>query len=252
MSEQAAPEGFLSGINIPKVLAGTLAAVSAAVVGSFLGVAGTLVGAAVASIVGSIGTEIYERSLKHGAKKLQTLAPTFITAPAAIGTPEVAAATEQDSPSHTVPEPARKVQIRWGRIAAAAAGVFVLSMGAITVYEWVSGEPIAAAVGASNAKGTTLGGGDSNDKPPAPSPSATPAEQAPQAGSSADPNKNATTTTPAADPATTAPTAAVTPTDAVQQTADPGAGTDAGAGGGSDSGGSGGSDLNNQPEGGAS
>src|SRR3712207_3098225 len=103
MTEHA-PDRLWSGIQLSKVVAGTLAAVSAAVIGSFLGVAGTLAGAAIASIVGSVGTEIYQRSLDRGAKKLQTLAPTFVKAPAAIGTPEVAAATEEDSPSHTVPE----------------------------------------------------------------------------------------------------------------------------------------------------
>jgi hypothetical protein len=124
-----APDSILSGINFPKVIAGTLAAVSAAVVGSFLGVAGTLAGAAVASLIGSVGSEIYERSLHRGAKKLQTLAPTFIKAPAAVGTPQVAAATEDDLPSHTVPEEARKRQIRWGRVAMIAGALFVLAIG---------------------------------------------------------------------------------------------------------------------------
>jgi hypothetical protein len=106
MAEQA-QDRIWSSINLPKTIAAALAAVCAAVVGSFLGVAGTLIGAAVASIIGSVGTEIYERSLKKGGQKLQTLAaPVFIKAPAAVGTPPVAAATEEDSPSHIIaPKP---------------------------------------------------------------------------------------------------------------------------------------------------
>ena len=77
MSEHA-PDRFWSGIEISKVIAGTLAAVTAAVVGSFLGVAGTLAGAAVASVVGSVGTEIYQRSLHRGARRLSAFAPTFV------------------------------------------------------------------------------------------------------------------------------------------------------------------------------
>lgn len=241
MSEQSAPESILSGINIPKVLAGALAAVCAAVVGSFLGVAGTLAGAAVASVVGSIGTEIYERSLQRGAKKLQTLAPTFVKAPAAVGTPEVAAATEEDSPSHTVHAPGHNGHVRWGRILAAAAGVFVLAMGAITAYEWITGEPIASAVGASNDTGTTLTNSVSNnsstDEKPAPTTSTTPTDQ-PTTVETTTPEPTASTGDIAPTPATGAPTTApttVAPSTAPQQT-DPGTGTGSGSGGGLDSG----------------
>src|SRR3954453_5102399 len=146
MTEQA-PDRLWSGIDMTKTIAAALAAVCAAVVGSFLGVAGTLVGAAVASIVGSVGTEIYQRSLNKGAKKLQTLAaPTFVKAPAAVGTPPVAAASEEDSPSHTVPEKPPR-QIRWGRIAMVAGALFVLAMGTITVAEVITGKSVASTLG---------------------------------------------------------------------------------------------------------
>src|SRR5690349_14188319 len=146
MSERT-PDRIWSGIEVTKIIAGTLAAVTAAVIGSFLGVAGTLAGAAVASLVGSVGTEIYERSLHRGAKKLQTLAPTFIKAPAAVGTPAVAAATAEDQPSHLVPDGARGRQIRWGRAAMIAGALFVLAMGSITVAEWITGKPVQSVVG---------------------------------------------------------------------------------------------------------
>src|ERR687884_721912 len=143
MAEHA-PDRIWSGINIPKTIAAALAAVCAAVVGSYLGVAGTLLGAALASMVGTIGTEIYERSIKKGGEKLQTLAPVFIKAPAAVGTPPVAAATEEDSPSHLVP-PRR--QIRWKRVALLAAAVFVVTMGTVTVVELFTGKSLASSVG---------------------------------------------------------------------------------------------------------
>jgi hypothetical protein len=195
MSEHA-PDRIWSGIEITKIIAGTLAAVTAAVIGSFLGVAGTLAGAAVASVVGSVGTEIYQKSLKRGAKSLSTIAPTFIKAPAAVGTPEVAAATEEDLPSHTVPEPARKRDIRWARIAVFAAGVFVLAMGAIWASEKAFGEPLSSVVTGSDSAGTTLGntvGNNSSDDQPAITPSVAPSE-APSTGSDDD-------TTPTTEPA---------------------------------------------------
>ena len=228
MSEHA-PDRIWSGIEITKIIAGTLAAVTAAVIGSFLGVAGTLAGAAVASVVGSVGTEIYQRSLNRGAKRLSTIAPTFVKAPAAVGTPEVAAATEEDLPSHTVPEPARKREVRWGRVAMLAGAVFVLAMGAIWASEKAFGEPLSTKVGVTDTTGTSLGnavGNNSSDDRPAPAPSVAPSGQ-PSTDATGDPEPTSTepttaptdtTTAPATEP-TTEPTdqAPVTPTDPGEQ-----------------------------------
>jgi hypothetical protein len=201
MSEQAS-DRIWSGIDIPKTIAGTLAAVSAAVVGSFLGVAGTLIGAAVAAVIGSVGTEIYDRSLRKGGKKLEELAPAFVKAPAAVGTPAVAAATEEDSPSHTVPEGARR-QIRWGHVAVVAGALFVLAVGSLTAFELATGKSVASTVGHSTGAKTTIGGvlrgGGDPASTPTPAPSATPSDTTP-------------TTTPTTEPTTEAPTNTTAPT----------------------------------------
>jgi hypothetical protein len=164
MSEHA-PDRIWSGIEISKVAAGTLAAVSAAVIGSFLGVAGTLIGAAIASVIGSVGTEIYQRSIHRGAKKLQTLAPTFIKAPAAVGTPGVAAATEEDAPSHTVaPEEVTEKRtqaqsgsgLRWKPILVGSVAVFIIAMGAIFAVEAIAGRSLASISGNDDSGRSTL------------------------------------------------------------------------------------------------
>ena len=169
MSEHA-PDRIWSGIEISKVIAGTLAAITAAVIGSFLGVAGTLAGAAVASLVGSVGTEIYQRSLNKGAKRLSAIAPTFVKVPAAVGTPEVAAAVEEESPSHTV---APRRNIRWGHVALAATALFVLAIGSLSVFELVAGKSVASTVGTSSPGKSTIGSvfGDDSAKRPAVTPS---------------------------------------------------------------------------------
>lgn len=214
------PDRIWSGIEISKVLAGTLAAISAAVVGSFLGVAGTLAGAAIASIVGSIGTEIYAKSINRGARKLQHLTPAFIKAPAAVGTPEVAAATGRESPSHTVPVPARRTP-RWGRIALATALLFVLAMGSLTVVELLAGRSVASLLGHGSAGTTTLSSvteeGKKRDHPaPATSvePSTGDSSGQPSDNPSAEPTPTGSTpaptdTTPGTQP-TTAPTTGAT------------------------------------------
>lgn len=227
MSEQA-PDRLWSGIQISKVIAGTLAAVAAAVLGSFLGVAGTLAGAALASVVGSVGTEIFNNSLKRGTKTLQTVAPTFIKAPAAVGTPPVAAAAEEEKPSHLVPEQPRR-QLRWAHIGLATLTLFVLSMGAISVFEAFTDKPLSATLKNTSATGSTVFGSsktssDDEDKP------ATPASESPSPDESNDPQTTespepdaSSTGTPEPTVTTTAPAEPTTgpATDAPQQETDP-------------------------------
>jgi hypothetical protein len=148
MTEQAQPR-ILSSINIPKTIAGTLAAVSAAVVGSYLGVAGTIIGAAVASLISSVGTEIYHRWVDHGTKKLQS---AFVTAPAAVGTPEVAAAPEPPSQEVT---PVR-TRIRWQRVGVVASALFVLGLGTLTAVELLTGTSAGQATGGSGGSNPTV------------------------------------------------------------------------------------------------
>jgi cytoskeletal protein RodZ len=221
MSEQAAPDRLWSGIEVSKIIAGTLAAVTAAVVGSFLGVAGTLVGAAVASVVGSVGTEIYQKSLHRGTKRLAAIAPTFVKVPAAAGTPPVAAATEEESPSHTV---APRKQIRWGHAAAIAGVLFVLAIGTLTAFELITGKSMASTVGNSSSSGTSVGSvlkGNSTDTP-AQVPSAPPASDGPTADPTDRPNTEPSTE-PTTEPTTTAPTTepATQSTEAPQQDTPP-------------------------------
>lgn len=215
MSAQAS-EKIWSGIEISKVIAGTLAAVTAAVVGSFLGVAGTLAGAAVASVVGSVGTEIYQRSLHRGAKRLGEFAPSFVKAPAAVGTPPVAAATEEDSPSHTV---APRRNIRWGHVAMAAAALFVLAMGSLTVFELATGKSMASTVGVKSSSETSVGslfddGAKQRQAPERPAPSQTPTDQ------DTSPTPSGETSTAPAPDATTSPAPEATTEPTTDPTAD--------------------------------
>jgi hypothetical protein len=214
MTEHA-PDRIWTGIDIPKTIAGVLAAISAAVIGSFLGVAGTLAGAAVASVIGSVGTEIYHRSIDKGRRKLQG---TFTTAPAAVGTPPVAAssATTMTMPAPT-PSPRN---VRWGRVALVAGALFVLAMGTLTVVELISGRSIADATRGGNGDRSTVSSLFSDrsgaDKPtPAPSsstapdetPTDQPTQQATTEAPTQEPNPGTTTEAPATDaPTTDAPT----------------------------------------------
>jgi hypothetical protein len=212
MSEQP-PDRIWSGIDIFKLVAGTLAAVSAAIVGSFLGVAGTLVGAAVASLIGTVGTEVYARSLNRGYSRLRH---TYAGGPVARDpAPDTAPATTTGALY-----PGRGP--RWKRIALATAAVFVLAMSAVSAVELLAGRSFSSLFGNDSGGGTTISSVGRKAAPepkpartPAPtvttpsaSPSATTA--APTTGPSA--QQPAPTTSPTAQPTTGAPAPAPTPT----------------------------------------
>src|SRR6266508_617822 len=97
-------------LHVPKLLAGALAAVSGAVVASFFGIEGTLIGAALAS--GWMAT-----------------ASTPVIAPPA--------------PPAVPQPPARPTGARGGDVEAAVVGAFGIALGAITGVEAVANQPLA-------------------------------------------------------------------------------------------------------------
>ena len=54
-----------SGLSLPQIMAGALAAATAAILGSFLGVIGTIGGAAAASVISTVGAALYQRQLER-------------------------------------------------------------------------------------------------------------------------------------------------------------------------------------------
>ncbi|MBW6436000.1 hypothetical protein KZ829_19850 [Actinoplanes hulinensis] len=194
MSEQAQGR-FWSGIDIPKTVAGTLAAVSAAVAGSFLGVAGTLIGAAVAALISSIGTEVYHRFIDRGTRRLQT---AFTVAPAAVGTPDVPATDE-------APSGENDRRVHWKRVGLAAAAFFALGMGTLTTAELFAGRSAADVTNGRDTGTPTIlfqsVSEDSEEEPSGVTPSADPTT----------PATEETAPAPSAPPETAEPTATTPP-----------------------------------------
>src|SRR3979411_864198 len=91
-ASNAAPKFELSAVQL---IAGCLAAITAAVLASFFGVAGTIIGTALGSIVGTGGTAIYTPSIRTPRARLHAIraheqaggAPAAGDAPAASGLP---------------------------------------------------------------------------------------------------------------------------------------------------------------------
>jgi hypothetical protein len=217
------------GITPTQVLASALAAVTAAFLGSTLGVAGTVIGAGVASLVSTIGSAVYQRSLdrtgttlrskvvevrRHGRSPdaAASAAPNTAAKPAvaarAEGEPEGASAGEpQTRQTELTAAPHRQPWWRRGRaLVLLTASAFVLGMGVVTAVEMVQGGPISG-----GDAGTTVGHlfGQPTRQSVIPPPSAPTGSTGPETGTAT--TSDAPTSTSGATPTTATPSGTTTP-----------------------------------------
>jgi hypothetical protein len=121
------------GVTGPQIFSGAMASVTAAVVASYFGIAGTLVGAAITSVVATIGGALYRQSIEQAqARVVLRRNPK---------TGEVQ--KEVVAPA----EPRPKRSLPWGPIIAAIVLVFALALGAVTAVEVAARKPIASLLG---------------------------------------------------------------------------------------------------------
>src|SRR3984893_8057983 len=101
-------------LSFVQLIAGCLAAITAAVIASRLGVAGTLIGTAVASIVAPVGAALYTLSIRKTHSRLQHLRP------------------QQRGPSAEQVRRRPHLRGNWLIVAGAVVAVFILSTAAGT------------------------------------------------------------------------------------------------------------------------
>ena len=183
-------------LSFTQVVGGALAAMTAAFLGSRLSLAGTVVGAALASVVAAVATTLYTASLRTTREKVRT----------------VWRGRGDGTPVAVEPRPGRRV--RWSGVLLAALAAFALAAAVLTGLELVSGHSL------SGGKGTTITQ-VAEHKPAGPpttvpagkasaSPSATtsdsprPAEPSATVSSEPTPQPSATESAPTATPSATA------------------------------------------------
>lgn len=183
-----------------QITASVLTALTSTVALSYLGVAGTLIGAAVAAILTAFANYLYTRSLVRTRYVVTTLAPRVVRAPgetavlpalrggrATVVAQAPSAATpgapsEAEDGSRRSPEalmaPARRSRRPY---VVTALVTFVLVIAAVTVVELGFGKPLSDVVRGNEGSGTTISGvrpqrGTPAEKPtPTPTPEETPA-----------------------------------------------------------------------------
>jgi hypothetical protein len=209
-----------------QVAAGALASMSAAVVASLFGAAGTLIGAAVASVVTTVGSAVYGVWIRHTGAKLRQTQGVLPFRPTL--------ATLRPLPRGRI-ERWRAVlsRRRWGLLAGVGL-VFVATMGFVTLVETVGQRPLSSIAGHDSSGATSIGAvvrgdsdgndsdsesnSDSDDQSPDTTPTTTPGDSGTSPSSSSPssdaggddpsdaPDPSATTSTSTAEsPSSTAP-----------------------------------------------
>jgi hypothetical protein len=215
MSQQ--PEQTRHGVEIDwaRTLAGALAAVASAVVLSTLGAAGTLIGAAIGSVVATVGGAMFTQGISTSRRKLadaQSVAMKKVgVAQAEVrragraddtavqdshldhADEQLAEAKQELDDAATDAAPVgwreRLSRLPWKRIWISSAAVFLVAVLAITAFELVAGRSVSSITGGTDGGGTTIGkvtrdsggrggSGDQDDEQPSESPSTEPSEGA--------------------------------------------------------------------------
>ncbi len=233
-----------------KTAGGAFAAVSSAFLLSTLGAAGTIIGAALGSVIVTVGGALYSQGLARSQRRLaqvQSVAMRKVGVAqtevrrAARGSGDGGAVDDQlaradqrlddakDDLGSMADEPPgpgwreRLVVLPWKRIALIAAGSFVAAILVITVFELVAGRSVSSITGGTEGDGRTTigriggGGGSSPEDDQAPtdnqSSSDAPAEEpSGQPVPTSEPSVDPTPTLPSPTPATT-PSETALPTD---------------------------------------
>jgi hypothetical protein len=222
-------------IRFSQVLAGALAAVTAALIGSTMGVAGTVVGAGLASVISTVGGTLYLRSIQRTRESVRTVrakvvgrsgGATVLVAddePAAetgeVVEADTEVATEADAEDQTSDDrpPAARRRLRWPVVVVTTLAAFALGMAVVTGVEWLRGESL------SGNPGTTFGsvvvphrgsGGGGGDEPADPTSTTSPTTSTtiPSSTDKTKPTGTSTTSTPPSSGSSTSSTPPVTTT----------------------------------------
>ena len=164
-------------LDLTKLIASAVGSVLAAIVLSRFGVAGTLTGAALGSVVSTVGTELNQHYISKSSRRLQELR----AAQRRQGRAEAGADAEPSAPAPApaAPDRQRPAWMSWKALAALGVGGFLVAMLVITGVELVVGKPLAGLFGneVSGGRSTTFGevargGGDQRERSTTPTPSA--------------------------------------------------------------------------------
>ncbi len=210
-----------------KTTGGAFAAVSSAVLLSTLGAAGTIIGAALGSVIVTVGGALYSQGLARSQQRLVQVQTAAKRKAGAAHAEERLDEVNDDLASMT-DEPAgpgwreRLGKLSWKRISLIAAGLFVAAVLAITAFELAVGQSVSSITGGSEGSGRTtigrLSGGSDEDAPTEENRAPSDEESSDQPAPTDEPTDEPT---PAPESETPSPTPSAPTTDETAEPTDP-------------------------------
>lgn len=223
------------GMSWMQVGGSALAAVSSAVLLSTLGVAGTVIGAGLGSVVATVGTALYTRTLDASRQHVavQTAALRRVArARSELDEAEEVLGADSDAGPGAVPGAAPRAlpwRLSWQRLAVVAAGVFLCAMVAITAFELAAGRAVSELTGGTDTptSSTVPGLGRGGDRGTGPAQEHTPDDDTddPEPDASAAPSETPTEDPTGSSGPTSDPTVSDEPSSTVLPTPSPTAST---------------------------
>ncbi len=213
--------------SLPQLVGSAAAAMTVAYIGSSLGTAGTIFGAALASVLGAVAGTVYTAGLDHTGRRLGSVMQRGWSR-IRRADPELDEVDEADEgdgspvpepgdPSGGVEPPHDKGRT-WRRVAlralTAAAAIFAVSFVAITGWELVTGQALGGG------EGTTVGQVVRPERTPTAEPEPTPSESATPETPTPEPTPTPTTPEPS-ESESPEPEPSPTPTETVEPTPTP-------------------------------
>ncbi|MET9618853.1 hypothetical protein [Kitasatospora indigofera] len=209
-AEAAEKGGKRIDLSMAQVVASALATMVGALLASELGVAGTVIGAAVVSVAATTSTAVFHHIFRRTGDQLRVAADRGPGAGAAAPPPsagpgEPAITSDWNSSKVLRARPRRS----WRSALVLPGLVFLLAMVPIVAFELVTGQPVSATVQGGTGQGTSFGGsvhGTPSTKPSAPpspgsaSSGASPGGPGASATPSATPSKESSSSPPAGQP----------------------------------------------------
>ena len=131
-------------LSTTQITGSALAAMSGAFFASWAGTTGTIVGAAVGSVIVTVGAATYTWSLQRTRDAVKRTAAQV-------------RAVDGRMPSRRSDPSVEPGNLPWGKVALTSVAVMALGLGGITAIEAATGKPVSSYTGSSDSTGTTLG-----------------------------------------------------------------------------------------------
>jgi hypothetical protein len=168
-------------LSATQLIATALAAITATIAASYLGVSGTVIGAALASVVSAVGNAVYGHSLRSTRERVRVdrvlvreRRPHVAAAPsggatAMVDAPPVLPSPHASRADRPRPRPTKtsRSDTAWRRIAIGSVASFVAVLAVVTGVEVVAGRPLSDLVRGDGGTGTSVFGtrGDQSTTP---------------------------------------------------------------------------------------